>query len=103
MPGCGQPGCTLADGHKGECNDRLEVSDYTISSATWRGYERGGPANDGAWKFTETITSEDADSAARALCIRHWAAGTHAILVVNSEEAREFRVTVETEEVTHGE
>jgi hypothetical protein len=77
-----------------------KVTDLTIDATTWRGYERGGAAHDGPWTFTRTITAEDADSAARALVIAGWASGTHSVLVVNSEEAREFRITIETEEVT---
>lgn len=75
------------------------VTDLVISAKHWRGYERSGPAQDGPWQFVRTVTAEDADSAAREICIQAWASGTHAILVVNSEEARVFRVTIETEEM----
>ncbi|HET7455435.1 MAG TPA: hypothetical protein VFJ76_07940 [Solirubrobacterales bacterium] len=78
------------------------MTDLTISEATWRCHERGGPAHDGRWEFVGTVTADDAEGAARSRCIQAWAEGTHAILVVNSKEAREFRVTIASEEVTDG-
>ena len=67
---------------------------------TWNVFLRGGTAEDANWELRERrVEVPDPCTAARIAVSKHWASGSHSALVVGDQEAFEFRITVETDEV----
>lgn len=66
-----------------------------LTENVWMAFDRTD--DDKPWEFIDTVHSDDPDSAARQGCVAKWASGTHPILVVSMTEAREYRITIETE------
>lgn len=79
-----------------DSGDRVTMMPLTEDQ--WIGYE---PDSDGRYQRIDAdpIEIEDPEDAARRFVAAGYASGTHRIMVVNLNGAREFDVTVEATEV----